>query len=1415
MDELLLENSLFTNQNEYDDIVKDKEKVADIFFINYFGFLSLYKLGARGDIKRYKSEEASLYPKYIGVDNKDVSLSVKMLFDARITHGSVTARMTKLLAKIKGNMLDPKDVDNNALIEILTDSKITTAQKPSVKVRGIMQQWLDNEFAIEWVAFYLYKIARLPEYKDITKEFISMYKTGQYAQAYTNILNGARKKHTGDVPKEFQNNNPTVLATTQTDNAVDALSDKEKFMAMFKQAIDAEKDKITKGANDVPVKNNADYVEDKTPEPKQEPPAPPPIEDIEVDLVELINESIKVNNGGKVEFIKPTGKNLIYKHENVNVNLYMSTIIDIVYNGFKQAGVTPYDSNFEDIIYSLEIAVFAMLKEYKISLSVREAVSLPRSVIIQELIKDRVTGGTGENLFPENYDSYRSHTINSDNAKTIDSKYTNKVNTGEYGIKFIEHIISGDIEYDINVVRGTLQILNSLANGMAISYSKDSTTTISRVVNAFFSGTTHEISEDEMAKRFIGMIVKALFDKKTTIQKIDQLGILDFMSSVGMYDVVADTNNMINHYILTDDFYEEFKTVDGAQPYLDAGSVEISSDTVFHLRKSTVPSITVDNPFVEAMETLDGNTVNNSATFISTFNEIAQNKWITVATPNGIDLSEFNHNNIYGLYSKILSYSKYHLEYILNSYISFYSQPYNASFNRLDNLNEASKDTYLIQGLLFMENLSIEFDKTFPSLMHLDGDKLDSLVFMTMVSTHFVRNIKGVPFDAFYDQLLERMYTKLASYISKESYDGYEKFAYDEVALSRGNYTTLTKLNINRLLCELATCSPTIANKVKTEIIDKSNPRLLFGVTSHMIPRTKLEYADESKGGIFQLKITENMYEYAVDLINSGEISLADLHENIAIRMLNEGKISTEMANEYMNTLLVRVKNYNPYDNEEHHSKLRGESFDLLVMMIQKGVELDKDVFNSLIDAYAYEYMSASHEHISSMNGTSVTNNVPFVRIMTHPSLNVACNEYTDKIAEMIFDTIIRRFSIGKGDTSIWELVSVCLMRIKDKELYDKCLNITEQIYGYDIIKKGQYEYRENKLDKIYDTDVFVKMNGEAQKTMVNMMTNEINRKRKSEWMEHDGASLYVDQLMSMLLSYDKNNGDIKDLITNARLKTLMANSTVHQIDFDDMQLDLNNGVINTPKKLSKRLLLNLAKLNGFLNMADIKKEISIPRGTKAIDVVRHIKGEIKIIDGVEVKLKDVPYEPVEHTDESLKRVNAKMWKTRTDRHNDYMLIFDEEFKPTERTDNVSEFLKEFPDSKVLELSFHGTGRIAGAYICRYGFADVRGNVGIGIAGKMLGNGTYVAVNYDKSASYVTDHGTTYRAGRHDGYLFTLRCAIGTRGVHHQYAGAGRGLRVEEWCLKLPTRQIDVLSIFKCHSVTKREAHNILGEYAK
>ena len=213
------------------------------------------------------------------------------------------------------------------------------------------------------------------------------------------------------------------------------------------------------------------------------------------------------------------------------------------------------------------------------------------------------------------------------------------------------------------------------------------------------------------------------------------------------------------------------------------------------------------------------------------------------------------------------------------------------------------------------------------------------------------------------------------------------------------------------------------------------------------------------------------------------------------------------------------------------------------------------------------------------------------------------------------------------------------------------------------------------------------------------------------------------------------------------------------------MQLDLNNGIINTPKKLSKQLLLNLAKLNGFLNMADIKKEITIPRGTKVVDLVRHIKGEIKIIDTIDLKLKEVPYDEVEHTEESIKRVNAKMWKTRTDKHKDYMLIFEKEFKPKERTDNVTEFLKNHPDSRVLELAFHGTGRIAGAYICRYGFADVRGDVGIGIAGKMLGNGTYVAINYDKSASYVTDRGTTYTAGKHNGYLFTLRCAIGKRGI--------------------------------------------------
>ncbi len=1021
MDELLLENSLFTNQSEYDDIIKDKEKVADIFFINYFGFFSLFKLGLRGDIKRYKSEEASLYPKYIGADNKDVSLSVKMLFDAKMTHGSVTARMTKLLAKVKGNMLEPKDIDNLALKDILNDSKITTANKPSMKVRQIMQQWIDDEFAIEWVAYYLYKIARLPEYKDITKEFVSMYKTGQYAQAYTNILNGARKKHTGDIPKEFQNNNPTQLANTPTDNAVDSLSDKEKFLSVFKQAIEAEKNKIVQGVGDVPVKNNSDYTEDKLPEPKQESPEPPPVETVELGLVELTKETIKVNNGGDIEFIKPTNKNFVFNGEEIDSYVgfgYIETIIDLVTDGFRNAGVTPFVPNFDNIIYKFEIAVYAMFKEYDIKLQNREAVSLPRSIIIRNLIRDRVIGQTGDYLYPKEYDSYRSHVLSSVDAKDVSSKYTYQISTAKYGLKVIERVLSGEIELDHDLLRGTFHILCGLASDDSIAYSSDSNTTLKSILNRFLNNGEQELTDDEVTEQLVGMIVRGLFDKVTNIQKIDQIGLLELMQEIGMYDTVIDQDTGITHYVLNTDFYTIFSKLDDVKKYLDVGYVEIDNFSHFHLLRKTIPQPTmITNPFIDAI--VGDNGINDSGyKFVQEFNELAQNDWITTATPNGIDNSEYTHNNIQGLYLKIKEKSIGHFNQILSHFRSFYQSMHKPTMSFLKTMNDKAQAIYSIETMLAMEHFSLDFDTRFaPKYSDLSSSDLDNMVCLALACSHFYTNGK-FPKHPFYDDFIKKLGERLASYISKQMYDEFEAVAKDYNPYRLDHGSTLTQRTVKILLGELTKYFPDINDKVKDVFFtNKQDIQKFIGVTTYTIPRIKSD--EKAEDGIYALTISDDIYQIAVEQVLSGEISLVDVHESISIKMLKDGKLTKEMTDQYMKELYARLQSYNPYSDHGHHDKFRGESMELLGIMVQTGADFDQTLFNEIINLYSSEFMMNSEKYIDSMNGTSPSSNVPFVRMMLDPTLNVAINENTDKIAELIFESILRRFSIGRGDTSV------------------------------------------------------------------------------------------------------------------------------------------------------------------------------------------------------------------------------------------------------------------------------------------------------------------------------------------------------------------------------------------------------------
>ena len=57
----ITENSLYTNPTELADLLKDKEKVASAFFINFLGTLGLFAISStRGIMKTYFPDDGKL-----------------------------------------------------------------------------------------------------------------------------------------------------------------------------------------------------------------------------------------------------------------------------------------------------------------------------------------------------------------------------------------------------------------------------------------------------------------------------------------------------------------------------------------------------------------------------------------------------------------------------------------------------------------------------------------------------------------------------------------------------------------------------------------------------------------------------------------------------------------------------------------------------------------------------------------------------------------------------------------------------------------------------------------------------------------------------------------------------------------------------------------------------------------------------------------------------------------------------------------------------------------------------------------------------------------------------------------------------------------------------------------------------------
>lgn len=188
----IFENNLYSTAQERDELLKDKTKVMNALVINFLGFLSLYKLSdSRGVMKNYNAQEGKVRVQAITDTNNDVTVAIKLAFDARILPMNVVNQMTRLLALVKQRQLRGKDVDDARVRAILEGARLQS-NRPNPRLLRVVEDFISGAISLDMVAGRIWQLTKLPELQECAIEFRDLYRKGQYAP----LAKAAEEAHT-------------------------------------------------------------------------------------------------------------------------------------------------------------------------------------------------------------------------------------------------------------------------------------------------------------------------------------------------------------------------------------------------------------------------------------------------------------------------------------------------------------------------------------------------------------------------------------------------------------------------------------------------------------------------------------------------------------------------------------------------------------------------------------------------------------------------------------------------------------------------------------------------------------------------------------------------------------------------------------------------------------------------------------------------------------------------------------------------------------------------------------------------------------------------------------------------------------------------------------------------------------------
>lgn len=208
---LIQENSLYKTPAERDDFIKDRTRMLDTFYINFFTFIGLFSINVLAPLKKYEQTEGKLLVDNIGDANHDVSLIIKLLYDQKVLSRSVVDNMTKLLVKIKTKQLASADIKEDVIRKLLTDMQYTS-HRGTAPVMSVIEDFASGKIQLKHLAYQLYNLAKKKNYSSITSEIraVGVYYSAWFKKVGADVVPAATQATT--VPAVVQSS-PAQLPT--------------------------------------------------------------------------------------------------------------------------------------------------------------------------------------------------------------------------------------------------------------------------------------------------------------------------------------------------------------------------------------------------------------------------------------------------------------------------------------------------------------------------------------------------------------------------------------------------------------------------------------------------------------------------------------------------------------------------------------------------------------------------------------------------------------------------------------------------------------------------------------------------------------------------------------------------------------------------------------------------------------------------------------------------------------------------------------------------------------------------------------------------------------------------------------------------------------------------------------------------